>query len=157
MSVAQKRPVERPVALVTVTLSVPVLFWDSLLGCDRSGSEFTASASWPRIVCVYMPIVKFISLCLIISLATFGWTPDAASKLPQVCLRLWKSAYRPASSMYSIPASFRSGFSILTTLVGIVNALAAGSLLASRSFMSAAVSGRSGNTFSFLFVFFVLV
>ena len=62
MSGAQKRSVGRPVDSVTVTSSVPVLFWDSLLGCDRSGSEFTASASWPRIVCVYMHIVKFIAV-----------------------------------------------------------------------------------------------
>ncbi len=78
--------------------SVPVLARSSTV---RSGRLRIALASCPCSVCVYL-IVRLISQCRMISCITFGCTPLAASHVPVVCRRAWKSAYRPLPSTYGI-------------------------------------------------------
>ena len=56
----------------TLLPSVPVARCCCLLGVDKSGKLSTALASCPVSVCVYLLIVRFMSLCRIIVCATFG-------------------------------------------------------------------------------------
>ncbi|MCU0722938.1 MAG: hypothetical protein MUC63_04880 [Planctomycetes bacterium] len=80
--------------------------------------------------------------------AVFGWTPLRARFVMKVCRREWKSATRPAPSVYSRPAASRSALNISAGRMcrGRLKAFAAGSFLARKARSTSAVSGRRGST-----------
>gem|GEM_PF-6666256 len=86
---------------------------------------FDSTARW-----VYRSMVRSIFECRARSLAFAGSTPPLTRFVMKVCLRAWKSAFRPAESSYGIPASFRSSFNMSAVWpdLGRLKTLAAGSL-----------------------------
>ena len=58
----------------------------------KSGSRSTALASSSRYACLYVLIVRLMSLCRMIDWATFGLAPPPARKLPVAWRNAWRSA-----------------------------------------------------------------
>lgn len=93
----------RPCVPVAATAaSAAALLARGRAGSASSAFDVSASATWAQRSIVSVMVEWRASVC-----ATFGVTPERASRVMNVCRRAWKSMTRPASSRTAMPAAAR--------------------------------------------------